>query len=580
VVRRQSDELQEISTEDVQILIHELKMHQVELEMQNEELRRVQRELEIAHDKYSVPYDSASVGCVTISEKGTILEANLTAATMLGVERGRLIEQPLTRFIAEDDQDIYYHHRRELFRNQEPQVCELQMVKESGSWFWARIEVRASMDSEGDVVCRATLSDITGRRQAEEELRWRSKADRATANLSAALLERVSIEDIAYRVLRHARRLTGSAFGYVGYINRKTGYLVCPTMTRDIWDTCQVPGKDIVFEQFGGLWGWVLDNRKSILTNTPSEDSRSSGTPEGHLPIRRFLSVPALIGDELVGQIALANAESDYTERDLALVERLASLYALAFQRRRAEEKLEHYAAELRRSNEELEQFAYAVSHDLQEPLRTVTSFLRLLERRYEDQLDAKGEKFIDYAVDGAERMQEMISALLDLSRVATRGEDPTPTETKRTLDRTLKALGRAIEGAEAEVTYDPLPTVMADRAQLAQIFQNLIANAIKFRREGVPPRVHVSAEREGDEWVFSVADNGIGIDPEQANRIFQIFQRLHTRNEYEGTGIGLALCKRIVERHGGRIWVESEPGEGSTFYFTLPVQPSANLQT
>ena len=239
--------------------------------------------------------------------------------------------------------------------------------------------------------------------------------------------------------------------------------------------------------------------------------------------------------------------------------------------RKRAEEELEHYAAELERSNEELEQFAYVISHDLREPARMVKGYLELLEDRYQGELDEKAEKYVDCAVDGAERMQEMISALLDLSRIGRRGKEPAPTDAEAVLERTLRSLGRAIEEAEAEVTHDPLPTVMADRAQLAQVFQNLIANAIKFRREDVPPHVHVSAEREGDKWLLSVADNGIGIDPKQADRIFQIFQRLHTREEYEGTGIGLALCKRIVERHGGRIWVESEVDNGTTFLFTLP---------
>jgi light-regulated signal transduction histidine kinase (bacteriophytochrome) len=166
--------------------------------------------------------------------------------------------------------------------------------------------------------------------------------------------------------------------------------------------------------------------------------------------------------------------------------------------------------------------------------------------------------------------MRQMVRSLLDLSRVGTQGQKIAPTDTEAVLERTLKALRRTIEEAGAEVTHDPLPTVMADEAQLAQVFQNLISNAIKFRREDVPPRVHISARRQDDQWRFSIADNGIGVDPEQADRIFEVFQRLHTRDEYEGTGIGLALCERILERHNGRIWVESEPGEGSTFYFTL----------
>ncbi len=249
-------------------------------------------------------------------------------------------------------------------------------------------------------------------------------------------------------------------------------------------------------------------------------------------------------------------------------------------ERRRAEEKLEHYAAELERSNRDLEQFGYVVSHDLQAPLRVTKSYLQLLADRYEGQLDARADKYIGSAVDGAEHMQEMIRALLDLSRVGTRGEEFSPTDCESVLGHVLDRLSLNIESSEADVTHDPLPTVMADEAQLAQVFQNLIANAIKFRREDEPPRVHISAslspqggEGRGEgEWLFSVADNGIGIDLEQAERIFQVFQRLHTEEEYPGLGIGLALCKRIVERHGGRIWLDSVVGEGSTFFFTIPV--------
>ncbi|MGC9356599.1 MAG: PAS domain S-box protein [Anaerolineae bacterium] len=242
-------------------------------------------------------------------------------------------------------------------------------------------------------------------------------------------------------------------------------------------------------------------------------------------------------------------------------------------ERKEAEEKIARYAADLERSNEDLERFGYIISHDLQEPLRMVSSYLGLLKRRYEGELDEKADMFIDYAVDGAQRMREMIKALLNLSRVETQGQAFLPTDIEEVVEHTLQSLERTIAEAGGKVTHDPLPTVMADRAQLAQVFQNLIANALKFRREDVTPHVHISAEREDDVWRFSITDNGIGIDPRQADRIFQIFQRLHTRDEYPGMGIGLALCRRIVERHGGHIWVESEPGEGTTFSFTIPLQ-------
>lgn len=204
-----------------------------------------------------------------------------------------------------------------------------------------------------------------------------------------------------------------------------------------------------------------------------------------------------------------------------------------------------------------------------------VASFGQLLARRYKGRLDTDADEFIEYMVEGVTRMQAMINDLLAYSRVTTRGGSFEPTDSAAGVARVLRSLQPAIEENSAMVTHDLLPTVVADATQLEQLFQNLIGNAIKFHGDE-PPRVHISARQEGAEWVFSVRDNGIGIDPEYADRIFAIFQRLHTREEYPGTGIGLAICKRIVERHGGRIWVESELGRGATFYFAMPVEGDA----
>jgi PAS domain S-box-containing protein len=243
--------------------------------------------------------------------------------------------------------------------------------------------------------------------------------------------------------------------------------------------------------------------------------------------------------------------------------------------RRQAEEALEHYAIELQRSNEDLQQFAYTISHDLREPLRMVKGYLTLLAQRYRGQLDDKANQFIHFAVDGAERMETLIQDLLKYARVDTQGKALSPTDAEAILTRVLHSLHFKIVEVGAEVTHDPLPTMLADETQLTQVFQNLIGNALKFsERRSNPtsqPQIHISAEAQEETWLFSVADNGIGIAPKHHKRIFGVFQRLHTREEYEGTGIGLAICKKIVERHGGQIWVESELGKGATFYFTIP---------
>jgi light-regulated signal transduction histidine kinase (bacteriophytochrome) len=235
-----------------------------------------------------------------------------------------------------------------------------------------------------------------------------------------------------------------------------------------------------------------------------------------------------------------------------------------------AQDKLKKALLDLERSNQELEQFAYVASHDLQEPLRMVASYTQLLEKRYKNQLGQDAKDFIRFAAEGASRMQRLINDLLVYSRVGSRGKPPEPTDFHTLLGQAIANLSLVIEENHAVVTSDQLPMVTADVSQMVQLLQNLIGNAIKFRGEE-SPRIHVSAEEKGSEWIFSVKDNGIGIDPQFKERIFIVFQRLHSREKYPGTGMGLAICKKIVERHGGKIWVESEVDKGSTFYFTVP---------
>ena len=239
-------------------------------------------------------------------------------------------------------------------------------------------------------------------------------------------------------------------------------------------------------------------------------------------------------------------------------------------ERKQADEQLKRTMDELKRSNLELEQFAYVASHDLQEPLRMVSSFTQLLEKQYKDKLDENALDYINYAVDGAKRMQALITDLLTYSRVNTQGDKFEDTNLEKVLDEVLFNMKIKIQENRAITTRESLPKICADYGQMVQIFQNLIGNALKYRSKETP-QIQISARKEDKQWLFSVEDNGIGIDPKYADRIFMIFKRLHTNEEYEGTGIGLAITKRIIERHEGRIWVESELGKGSTFYFTIP---------
>jgi PAS domain S-box-containing protein len=303
---------------------------------------------------------------------------------------------------------------------------------------------------------------------------------------------------------------------------------------------------------------YVKDDRNVIATRQVFEDIELHQQPGGQRSFVHVLKAPVL--DAAGAVIGTQVIFWDVTAR------------------KKAEEALERTAADLARSNRELEQFAYVASHDLQEPLRMIASFTQLLARRYQDKLDEEAREFIGYAVDGAIRMQQLIHELLAFSRLGTLGCPFEPVEGEKVLLAALTNLKVALAESGAALTHDPLPAVRGDALQLVQLFQNLLGNALKFRGPA-PPKIHISVARQPadpgsdtEAWVFCVRDNGIGIEPQFFERIFVIFARLHTRDEYPGVGIGLAICKKVVERHGGRIWVASQPGHGSQFYFTLPV--------
>jgi PAS domain S-box-containing protein len=413
-------------------------------------------------------------------------------------------------------------------------TLEARMARPDGSWFSAAGVVSAVRSGQGLEGYLVIARDMTERRRTEELLRIAEATYQGILAISADAVVCVS-EDQRITFFNQGAETT---FGY--------------------------RADEVLGQPLEMLVPEYIRDRHAQLVR----DFAASGVPARRMGERGEIS-----GRHKDGTIF--PAEASISRLDVGGTRVFTAVLRDVTERRKADEALAARARELARSNDDLQQFAYVASHDLQEPLRMVASYTQLLARRYRGKLDADADEFIGYAVDGVTRMQALINDLLAYSRAGSREAKRVQVSLEEVYERVLRTLGPSIEAAGATVTHDRLPVVWGDAGQLAQVLQNLIANAVKFRG-GEAPRVHVSARRDGSEWLVSVRDNGIGIAPEFSARIFVIFQRLHSRSDYQGTGIGLAICRKIVERHGGRIWVESEPGQGSTFNFTLPDKSGA----
>jgi PAS domain S-box-containing protein len=471
------------------------------------------------------------------------------------------------------------HHRamdEELWKHPGEQSYEILLTMPDGRDVHALYHKATYAGADGQVSgLIGAIIDITDRKRAEQ----REVIEHAIARFLGSA---ESLPDALRGILQVMCERLGWACASQWYLDERdhklhciAGWSVDDEAIRAFLESSSretfVPGpKGLIREvQSTGQSRWIDD-----VTQRPDFIRAGLAAQAG---LRAAFALPVMLGDEVLGAVEffgqrVRQPDPWLLNTSMAVGSQIGQLMA----RRQAEratreahDELAEKARELTRSNQELQQFAYVASHDLQEPLRMVSSYTQLLERRYGERLDGDAKEFMAFIVDGAARMKQLIEDLLEYSRVGTRAREFKPVASNLALAKALVNLRGAQEASGAVVTQGEMPEVVADSAQLTQLFQNLIGNAMKFRGAETP-RIHVEGEERPDVWLFKVKDNGIGLDTQFAERIFMMFQRLHGKTEYPGTGIGLAICKKIVERHGGRIWVESTPGNGCTFGFTL----------
>lgn len=484
-----------------------------------------------SEERFRRTFELAGSGLAHIGMDRRFIRVNPRLCEILGYPEHELIKLRGKDISHPDDADVINRERPRLYSGEIDEVrLEKRYVKKDGALVWVHFSMVVERDLEGRPKYEiAVYEDITARRNAEEALRQSEERFRRTFELASSGLAHIGLDG---RFLRVNKRLC-EIFGY-------SEAELCVLTVRDL---------------------------------SHPEDRDLADAPRARV---------------IAGEIDSARLEKRYFRKDGKLLwvaiaiamERDAEgrpLYAISVldditERRQAEAALREAHEDLKRSNSELEQFAYVASHDLQEPLRMVSSYTQLLGRRYAGKLDADAAEFMGYIVDGAARMKQLIEDLLAYSRVGMRAKELKPVELSAALGRALANLKVAMEEAGASVTHDALPSVPADEVQIAQVFQNLIGNALKFRSRATP-RIHVGVSENESQFEIAVRDNGIGIEPQYFERIFMLFQRLHDKGEYPGTGIGLAIVRKVIERHGGQIRVESTPGDGSAFIFTLPKQ-------
>jgi PAS domain S-box-containing protein len=536
-------------------------------------------------------FNSAPECIKVIDRDGKILAMNHAGLKMLQADsEEQVIGRSVEQIICSKHHQRFAELTENVFQGRSGKL-EFEIIGLKGKHFYLRTHSVPLRNRDGEIVgCLSLTRDVTTRKKAEEELQRLSRQSQLFSTIALKIRQSLQTETILKTTVTEVQKLLNADRVVIFRIwSDGSGMVVqesvLPGWTKaldeNIFDSCfQI---DYQSKYREGRVSAIVDIDKANIQPCHAELLK-------RFDVKANLVVPLLSRDELWGLLIAhqCSAPREWNDFEVELLQQLATQIGIALAQAELIQKETQQREELIRSNAELEQFAYVASHDLQEPLRMVISYLQLLERRYKCKLDANADEFINYAVDGASRMQTLINDLLSFSRLGTRPQELNIVNCQILLERAIANLKIAIEESGAVITYDPLPEVMVDSTQFVQLFQNLLGNAIKFRSDRTP-QIHVSVERDrttssakGDcaltstdkvdrtNWLFSVKDNGIGIESQYAERIFLIFQRLHSRREYEGTGIGLAVCKKIVERHGGNLWLKSVVGQGSVFYFTV----------
>lgn len=566
--------------EENQNLIEELDVANEELRSSNEELQSANETLrensELYRQFFNSPLNGFALCELLVDDEGKpsdfiYLEVNKTFEDFTGLTRDDVLNKKVTEVLPpEEAAELIEKYGRVVL---EGEKAHFELPRPSSNKYY---EIYAFSPKERQFI--ALIMDITSHKEAEEKA---LKAQKDWEDTFYAVPDLIALVDTDYNVLRVNRSLADRLHVKPEDCKGLKCYelihgtheppLICPhtlMMEDNVEHTREMHEDDLdgdfivsaspIYNEKQELIGDVHVLRD--ITQRKKAELRIQGMLENEQSLTEELRVSNEELQDITEELQTSNEGLQSTTIELQKANEKLTSY---------KDSLEEAIEKLEISNRELEQFAYVASHDLQEPLRMVSSFAQLLEKRYKGELDDDADDFIGFIVEGAQRMKDLIDDLLTFSRLSTASREFRPTNMNKVLEDVLLSIKPSVEAENATISHDDLPTVQCDPSQLRQLFQNLISNAIKFHEK--PPEIHIFAEESDGKWRFGVSDNGIGIHPDHQDKIFDIFKRLHTREEYEGTGIGLSICKRIVEIHGGDIWVKSKPGEGSTFYFTLP---------